>query len=186
MSFDFREFGSNETHLFPHLQPTSLRKNTHYSIYYNTLARLLLLGIIPLTLLAYFNWKIYKGMKLPSFLSQQENVKEKRRHQESELANVLIGIVVVFILTHALRIFLSFYELSVVVKDVTQHCWPTWSRIAQAFNDLLLIFNSSSNCIIYCTLNSTFRRHIKLYVKEALNKLPFIQMTVTNPETYSS
>ena len=172
-------------HLIPHLQATALRKNPYYSTYYNNLARLILLGIIPLTLLAYFNCMIYKGMKLPSFLSQQENVKEKRRMQESELATVLIGIVVVFVSSHILRIFLNVSEM-IMVQDVINPCYPTWCQVAQTFNDLFLALNSSSNMIIYCCLNSTFRKHIKQYGKTFLSRLTCTQMSVANTVTYDN
>ena len=107
---NFRIDENQDNSLKPILTATQLRKNREYAIYYNNLARLLLLGIIPFGLLAYFNYKIYRGMRLPSFLSDQANIRQQRKMQEADMATVLIGIVVVFVTSHALRIFLNIYE----------------------------------------------------------------------------
>ena len=52
---------------FPELGVTSLRLHKDYVIYYNHLARLLILGVIPFILLVFFNTKIYKDVMV-SFL----------------------------------------------------------------------------------------------------------------------
>ena len=165
----------------PTLNTTALRNNGDYILYYNNLTRLLLLGIIPFSLLAYFNYKIYKGMSLPSFLSEQENVKEKRRMQESDLAIVLIGIVVVFVLSHVLRIFLNVYEW---IHGMDQQYDTTCLELTKVFNDLFLVLNSSCNMIIYCCLNSTFRKSIKNYLKKVLRKLSCRNRDVDNRDSY--
>ena len=169
----------------PILKATSLRKNSDYATYYNNLARLLLLGIIPFGLLAYFNYRIYRGMKLPSFLSDQENIKEQRKMQESDLATVLIGIVVVFVLSHALRIFLNIYEMIKKLQN-DQTCYPTWLDVTKVLNDLFLILNSSSNMIIYCCLNSTFRKYLKQNFKKITRKFMCKKEIINNRQSYEN
>ena len=186
MFSDFRTGDQQESQFMPDLRATELRKNFYYSTYYNLLARLLLLGIIPLSLLAYFNYKIYQGMRLPSFLSEQESIKEKRRMQESELAIVLIGIVVVFMLGHVLRIFLNVYEMVMIPSEGSKPCHPTWTEVAKAFNALLLAFSSSSNMIIYCCLNSTFRKYLKQYFQNILRKIACKAATNPDRESYQN
>ena len=162
----------------PELKTTPLRDNGDYILYYNNLTRLLLLGIIPFILLVYFNYEIYKGMSLPSFLSEQQNVEEKRRKQESDLAIVLIGIVVVVVLSHVLRIFLNIYEW------IHRETLTTCMEITKVFNDLFLVLNSSCNMIIYCCLNSTFRKYIKNYLKKVFRKLTCTNKDVEIRDTY--
>ena len=66
-------------------------------------------------------------MRLPAFLSEQRSVKEQRKLQESDLATVLIGIVAVFVTSHALRISLNVYEMvQKLQKDEETSCYPTW------------------------------------------------------------
>ena len=165
------------------LQATELRKDYYYLVYYTGLGRLFFLGIIPLILLAYFNYMIYKGMQLPSFLSEQENMVERRRMQESELAIVLIGIVVIFVLTHVLRIFLNIYHMIKVLVE-TEPCYPAWTELASYFNSLLLLLNSSANMIIYCCLNSTFRKYLKQYFQKILSKCTCSETTPTYQESW--
>ena len=117
-------------------------------------------------------------MSLPSFLSEQENVKEKRRTQESDLAIVLIGIVVVFVLSHVLRIFLNVYEW---IHHDTQ---TTCLEITKVFNDLFLVLNSSCNMIIYCCLNSRFRKYLKTYLKKVSRKLTCKNDDIDNRDSY--
>ena len=68
----------------------------YYILYYKNIIRLLILGIIPLSLLAYWNYIIYKYMKsAPEVLRRCSNA-HARLGEEKELAKVLIGIVVTF------------------------------------------------------------------------------------------
>ena len=54
---------------------TELRKNPTYAIYYNCWARIIITGLIPIVLLIYFNYKVYKDVTV-SF--SKKFVKEKR------------------------------------------------------------------------------------------------------------
>ena len=53
----------NDQILVPYIHATGIRKNEHYSIYYNSWGRLIFLGIFPTFLLIFFNFKIYKEIK---------------------------------------------------------------------------------------------------------------------------
>ena len=46
---------------------TELRKNPTYAIYYNCWARIIVTGLIPIVLLIYFNYKVYKDVKVSPF-----------------------------------------------------------------------------------------------------------------------
>ena len=145
------------------LSVTELRKNTNYNFYYENMARLVLLGIIPLCLLSYWNYNIYKHMKsVPNVLGHV--VKRQERIDEvKELSLVLIGIIFTFLCCHILRIFINFYD-AIVWRGVLEcelageHYLPAWIIIADNFNHVMLAINSSVNIIIYCCLNSDFRK----------------------------
>lgn len=126
-------------------------------------------------------------MRLPAFLSEQRSVKEQRKLQESDLATVLIGIVAVFVTSHALRISLNVYEMvQKLQKDEETSCYPTWLDITKVFNDLFLVLNSSSNMIIYCCLNSTFRKYLKQYLKKCARRLACKKEVIANRQSYQN
>jgi hypothetical protein len=142
-----------------------MRMNPYYSIYYINPATFLVLGIIPLLLLAYWNFNIYKQIKSVSSWVEQNASRPSRSHQENELARVLIGIVITFVCCHALRILLNFHE-AITIKDIMachaegKEGIPLWPQITNEFSKLMLVTNSSANIIIYCCLNSNFRKNM--------------------------
>ena len=150
------------------IRSSDLSLNKDYILYYKHVIRLLILGIIPLGLLAYWNYIIYKYMKsTPEVLRQCSNA-HARVGEEKELAKVLIGIVVTFVCCHIIRIILNFYD-AMVWKDVLKHgCKPTevdilfplWVVILENISHVMLSINSSVNIIIYCCLNAKFRKKI--------------------------
>ena len=105
---------SSERMLTPKLRVSKLRTHPYYSIYYKNIANLVVLGIMPLLLLAGFNFRIYQETKKASRnVQQNESQSEGMRHrneQENELARSLSGIVITFVCCHALRIFLNIHE----------------------------------------------------------------------------
>ena len=145
-----------------------MRKNPNYSIYYNCWARLFFLGIGPVAMLIYLNYKIYKDIQL-----RQENRRRQsssaaamnslaRRKMEDNLALVFIGIVAVFLVCHMLRVGLNFHEMLVIdeamaCSQARQRSFPKWAIITNFFSHFLLVINASINMIIYCILNSAFR-----------------------------
>ena len=142
-----------------------MRKNRYYRAYYLNLARFLVLGIIPLILLTCWNYNIYKHMQSSSNSIEQHSDRESRNNQENELARVLMGIVILFVCCHALRIFFNFHE-SIMIKSIIwcntkgKYPFPLWVSLGSLFNEIMLAINSSSNMIIYFCLNSNFRKQV--------------------------
>ena len=93
-----------------------------------------------------------------------------RRRQEDNLAVIFMGIVLVFLVSHLPRIFLSLHEMF-VIKDALEcskagkKSFPLWALIVGYFSHLLLVINSSGNCLIYCLLSSKFRTQARRYTK---------------------
>ena len=163
--------GESVGEIEPWFTPSAMRTNTQYITYYLNVAGLLVLGVIPFVLLAYYNYNIYKGLKVAPNLEQTSSVRSRRQlrrrslEQESDFARVLIAIVITFILCHSMRIILNLYEM--IAAPMLSECASAgknglarWAAIAKPFSKLMLIVNSSVNMIIYCCLNAAFRRQI--------------------------
>ena len=56
------------------IKVTELRKNPFYAIYYNNWTRLLVLGIIPLAMLIYFNYKVRSYMSIARDSSRRDHI----------------------------------------------------------------------------------------------------------------
>ena len=93
--------------------------------------------------------------------------------QERNLAIVMIGIVIVFLICHGLRNFI-FLDTMVLLKYYGQCIrenasanlpiflnLPLYYEIMWSMSQLMLTINSSVNMIIYCCLNSKFRKHLR-------------------------
>ena len=152
---------------------TSMGSSYYYDMYYKNIAMLIVLGIIPLVLLIYWNHRIYKCMKSSLNVVTTKQGQEHRNNQEKEMAKVLIGIVFIFILCHTLRIFLDIYDAS-TLKHGTFEKWlcmslgkeglpPKWKLFLTEISNLMLAINSSVNMIVYCCLNSSFRKNMFIW-----------------------
>ena len=141
--------------------------NRHYNMYYTNLASFLVLDVFPISFLIYYNFRIYKAMKSSTDNIGQGMDQYNRNQQEKTLARVMIGIVVVFIVCHSLRGIIFIYIL--MRLQAVHNCneagnvtfmGPLWFYLLFSINQLLLIINSSVNMIIYCCINSKFRKHL--------------------------
>ena len=160
-----------------------MRKDPNYSIYYINLCRLIILGIIPFTLLTFYNCAIYKRICQTSKFVIEENISKRlRRNQETDLAKVLFAIVALCIVCHTLRFFLNFYEMIWINDIISCTGWgldgfPRWSYIVHEFSRLLLILNSSINIVIYCCFNAKFRKQVIRYKSTISEKLALRSMS---------
>lgn len=170
--------GSNGTEWKPVIRATELRKNSLYLTYYINFATLIVIGVIPLTFISFYNYKVYKAMRLRVKIAEhQRKISNKERSvHEHDAIKVLVGIVVVFMICHSLRLLLNFYEM-ILIKNVLdcikdkQDGFPKWFLITKSFSALMLIINSSVNMIIYGCLNSGARRQILVYKYRMINIL---------------
>ena len=151
-------------------------------ILYEDFKHLLVLGLIPFLLLVYFNAKIYKGIKFPQNGDIQQQEVFGGNYRDRKLANVLIGIVIIFFVCHSTRI-VWYLNYTVINSDVincpklhpTASGQPPWTFVMAIVYDLCLVINSSVNTIVYCTLNPKFRynivRLLKYPCRRALNNV---------------
>ena len=182
---------NNQQHLIPTITINDMRRNPNYSIYYICLCRLIVLGIIPFSLLTFFNCAIYNRIKQPMPLMDDTNLSTRiRRTQENDLSKVLFAIVGLCIICHTLRFFLNFYEM-IWINDLLACLqagkteFPVWSHVVQEFSRLLLILNSSINIVIYCCFNAKFRNQVIKYKGTIKKRLTIKPQTteLTSPVT---
>ena len=167
------------------IEITDMRKNANYSIYYICLCRLIVLGIIPFSLLTFFNCAIYNRIKQPMPLIDDTTLSTRiRRNQENDLSKVLFAIVGICIICHTLRFFLNFYEmiwinnLLACIQAGAKREFPVWSHVVQEFSRLLLILNSSVNIVIYCCFNAKFRNQLIKYKGTIRKRLTIRNQTI--------
>ena len=146
------------------LRPTNLTINTDYRFYYLGIGKIIVLGIFPLLSLTYLNWRIYSGIKSPTILFEEQD-KRQQQKKENELARVLIGIVMLFIVCHAFRVIIEIDNM--VGAEVVEVChraelpeFTLWSIVVDPLSEFMMVFNSAANMIIYCCLNANFRKLI--------------------------
>ena len=161
----------------PTIKISEMRKDPYYSKYYIHLSRLIVLGVIPFVLIAYYNFTIYKHIYQRPTMFEEDISKRIRQKQENNLSRVLLAIVVLFILCHTLKIFLNFYEM-IWIDDVLfctmngKDGFPRWSYIVQVFSRFFLVFNSSVNIVIYVTLHHLWtRKQTKLIAAQIENPM---------------
>ena len=161
----------------PTIKISEMRKDPYYSKYYIHLCRLIVLGVIPFVLIAYYNFTIYKHIYQRPTMFEEDISKRIRQKQENNLSRVLLAIVVLFILCHTLKIFLNFYEM-IWIDDVLfctmngKDGFPRWSYIVQVFSRFFLVFNSSVNIVIYVTLHHLWtRKQTKLIAAQIENPM---------------
>ncbi|TRY77346.1 hypothetical protein TCAL_17433 [Tigriopus californicus] len=92
---------------------------------------------------------------------------DARRRVESNLAAIMMGYVVVFLICHSPRLLLNIHELAIIRKAMAcgrsgQKTFPLWSLVVMHLSHLLLVINSAINILIYCYLSSKFRQEGKL------------------------
>ena len=164
--------------------------NWEYNFYYYNLAKLIFWGLIPMALLIFFNLKVYFGMESTKNILTNEE-KQRRNVQEKKLSIIMIIIVFVFISCHSLRTFNWCYVFILMNthKDcnhdfytgknneslLVQSFHSTWMDICWSVSDILVVFNSSVNMIIYCGVSAQFRQQLMLLFKRFAKKIGCIR-----------
>jgi hypothetical protein len=147
---------------------------------------LMLTGIIPFVMLSFFNIKLFQEVKRTGNISDQKDHKPTRESiksigrqfvnetskekQEIEMAKVLIGIVVIFLLCHFLKntcdvvwglsLFFPCIDSNEIAYEIGNY------EIVCGLGKLLIVINSSINMIIYCFINKRFREDCLMLSKK--------------------
>merc|ERR1712038_1742565 len=129
---------------------TDLRNNDIYIEIYMTWMYFVFMYIIPFSLLAVFNFLIYRKIKRPSQIRTSVTRSQAR---EQGLATMLFCVVAVFFVCNLLAL----------VVNILEHLDQTYHELTQT-NNLLVTVNSSVNFIIYCIFSDKFKRMLSSLV----------------------
>ena len=164
------------TNISTEIVVSDLRKSDTYVLAYITVGNFIITGLIPLILLAYFNFYIYQGMRL--FMKRRSERRNGERDPEhsAEIRNqlnqtvILFAMVLIFILSNSLRISMNISDwinLNITKRELAKDCTyrlPYWYMISVPISQILMDLNSSVNFSIYCAFNNSFRSVINDHV----------------------
>ena len=119
-----------------------------------------------------------KTYRLNYYNKQIVFIPVRNRHQEENMAIVLMGIVSIFLVCNSFRIVLNFYEAVYEIqksggdKSIPHIKSSPWFRKASIISNLFVTLNACCNLIIYCALNNQFRNHFFEVIPFC--KVPFV------------
>ncbi|XP_059084570.1 FMRFamide receptor-like [Tigriopus californicus] len=136
---------------------TELRSDLVYS-QITMVTMLLIGGIIPLVVLTFLNTRIYIAIRTRT---QRLLTMSSKQRRDFDVAAVLVGIILVFIVCHSFKFFVNCYEvyMSYVGMDVDSD-WGAWMDVVLSFSHLSVTVNSSLNFVIYCYKDEKFRQNL--------------------------
>ena len=102
---------------------TPMRKNPHYISIYILIANFVIMTFIPFFILTVTNFSIYTTISNISSLNKKTTNRQKRDHN---IAMILVGIVIVFIVCNIFRMVMNVYEVFhlAIIGDIL--VWPSW------------------------------------------------------------
>lgn len=167
--------------------PSATRKDPEYIFWY-TLSLIwhptLTTGVMPFLALSYMNLRIFMGIrKTRKILSGQQS---HTRTRESNLAVTLVSIVFMHILCNCLRVFLGVLVVTLVevqvhcIKLTEQYIPPLWVMCLESVAHLLVMFNFSSNFLVYATVSQQFKKTLMKLCGVKMN----LRSLTSNQETH--
>ena len=165
------------------LVPTELRTKDQYLFWYINISNIVVTCIVPFTLLVYMNCRTLSSLRQFRQRQPSANLNSSCRNQESRSRSsdvkktfILFSIVILFAVCHALRIFLNideFLHLEKMMEDRQKGCsGEKYSTlVAVPISEILLLFNSGANFIIYIFFDKGFEQVLKKYFCATRNQL---------------
>ena len=164
---------------------TRLRSNLIYRFFYNTALHCLIIYALPIVILLYLN-----GMIVYKLRMAMQSLQHLSRKQQSEYraTTVPLCIVVVFIIcdTQAL--------ISFILDAIYVDSHGSWVQYYTAISNLLVIFNSAVNFVIFYMFGTKFRKLLwhyiacyrKQHVENSVNSTSFNKRCGTSVYTDST
>ena len=151
------------------INPTKIRQNPYYILWYINISNLAVTGLVPGVLLAFFNYKIYQLLKrnkiqrasMVSRCNSNGIQEQKDNSKDTRRTFILFAIVVLFVVCHALRIVMNIEEVTNLARQMegdTHQCpLRYWAIITIPISSLMIQINAGANFFIYCQFDKTFR-----------------------------
>ena len=163
------------------------RLDKNYILLFNNIGTFVITGVIPFSLLAVFNYKIYRSIRFTSKQNKSLNIvrhstrfnnrsveDQQLEEKKNDLLQsmVLFGIFISFFICHILRVvfnleeiiyFDELTELETKENNFSIRCTKVqfWTAIASDISHLLLQVSASINFFIYGYLSKKFKTAIK-------------------------
>ena len=91
--------------------------------------------------------------------------------RDVDVAGVLVGIILVFIVCHSFKFFVNIYEMYIMHSGLDfDKSWNKTLDVFVSFSHLLVTVNSSINFIIYCYKDEKFRNSFVAMMSSLTNK----------------
>lgn len=130
----------------------------HHSLVYNGLMYFTFITIGPMIIIVCLYCKIIQDLKQQTAkckMGKRQDVPSAlRTTEERQATNSILAIITVFIIVQTLVTISRLMQTFSVVS-----CGP--ARYFHVTVDLLVVFNSSVNFVLYCAIRKTFRRRLK-------------------------
>lgn len=129
---------------FYFIRASSIRRNPLYIQIYINLSYFILMNLIPLAGIIFFNFMIYRQVRIVNRMRVKLTRKER---QDIKLTTMLFCVVIVFLSCNILA----------VVNNILESFFGIWHDRVTKLSNFLVTFNSSVNFIIYVVLVKKFR-----------------------------
>jgi len=139
---------------YPWMNATDLRRNPVYAEYVVFVLNFVVMGLVPVLLLAGLNFLIYRSISRAT--ATHNNISSAHR-RDTTMARLLMAIVVVFLCCHSTKIVVNFYEALQMIRYGELSEQPGWMEPLIKVNHLLLTINSAINIVIYSFKDFKFR-----------------------------
>ena len=195
---------NNSTNCTEIIKLTRLGNDDFFLFYYTYIANTVVFGLVPFSLLIYYNFRTYLNMKENNRTwKQSERYKltktwsingvpyselmKRKKKEEENFTNVMMVITVVFLGCHGMRLFLNFYDGATGSRGDRGVAQPQVGIIdpytaAVHTSVFLVMINSSIGALIYCYISVLFRQQfvnvIKTYFNVCLIRMSLKQTNV--------
>jgi hypothetical protein len=132
------------------LKETKLRRSSQYILFYYVITDIIFRFILPISILLYTNYGIYKAIKVSTKLSNKTKSLGKAQNV------MLFGVVSLLMLCHSYRFSVNIYQY-LITADMACCGMNFANIIAHMVGHILITCNSSGNCFIYMATSKTFR-----------------------------
>ena len=141
---------------FHKLKETKLKRSSKYILIYYVITDIIFRFILPISVLLYTNYGIYKAIKISTKLSNKTKSLGKAQHV------MLFGVVGLLIICHSYRFSVNIYQY-LITEDMACCGMNFANIIAHMVGHILITFNSSANCFIYI---ATSKKFLEVAVKQ--------------------